>query len=291
VEFQKCINTPRIELIYMIAEVFPCNFKAVIPVPSFTEYEKAVLRVHGETIFVQLPENFALETERVKKAVTDDTKLMCICNPHSPSGTLYSRDTILNLLDFCREKDIILSVDENYIEFAPKGEDATMVGYVKNYPNLFVIHSVTKFYGMPGIRFGYGIAAENLIEKLQTTRQPWSINTLAGYATLAAFKDKEFIENSKRIVMKEKAQFAKMLTEIGELHVFPSETNFLLVKILNSKFTSTGLREEMAKEGMLIRDCSTFVGLDDSFFRVTVRSSADNTKLVDALRRAFGKPT
>jgi threonine-phosphate decarboxylase len=285
------LGNGSIELIYMIAEVFLGSFKAVIPVPSFTEYEKAVLRVHGETVFVQLPENFTLETQRIKRAVTDDTQLLCICNPHSPSGTLFSRDSVLELVDFCHKKDIIISVDENYIEFAPKNEEATMAGYVKKYPNLFVIRSITKFYGMPGIRFGYGIAAESLIETLQTTRQPWSINTLAGYATIAAFKDKEFIQNTKRIIIKEKAEFAKMLNEIGGLHVFPSETNFLLVKILNPKFTSTGLREEMAKEGMLIRDCSTFVGLDASFFRVTVRSGADNAKLVDALRRAFGQHT
>lgn len=285
------LGNGSIELIYMIAEVFPSSYKAVIPVPSFTEYEKAVLRVHGETIFVQLPEDFALETERVKKAVTEDTKLMCICNPHSPSGTLYDKDTILDLLDFCQKKDIILSVDENYIEFASKGEDVTMVGYVKKHPNLFVIRSVTKFYGMPGIRFGYGIAAENLIETLETTRQPWSINTLAGFATLAAFNDKAFIEKTRRTIAKERAEFTKMLMEIDCLQVFPSETNFLLVKILNPKFTSTGLREQMAKEGMLIRDCSTFVGLDDSFFRVTVRAATDNAKLVEAFRKVLGKPT
>jgi threonine-phosphate decarboxylase len=281
------LGNGSIELIYMIAEVFPCDFKAIIPVPSFTEYEKAVLRMHGEAIFVQLPENFALETERIKKAVTEDTKLLCICNPHSPSGKLYSRETVLELLEFCSKKDIILSVDENYIEFAAKGEDATMAGYVNKYANLFVIHSVTKFYGMPGIRFGYGIAAKNLIEALETTRQPWSINTLAGFVTLAGFRDKAFIDNSKRMVAKEREAFAKMLGGIDGLRVFPSETNFLLVKILNPKFRSTGLREEMAKIGMLIRDCGTFVGLDDSFFRVTVRSGKDNKKLVEALKSAM----
>ncbi len=283
------LGNGSIELIYMIAEVFPCDYKAVIPVPSFTEYEKAVLRMHGEAIFVQLPDDFALETERIKKAATEDTKLICICNPHSPSGTLYSRDTIFDLLEFCGKKDIILSVDENYIEFAAKGEEATMAGYVNKYPNLFVIHSVTKFYGMPGIRFGYGIAARSLIETLETTRQPWSINTLAGFTTLAAFSDKDFIDNSKRTIAKERNGFAKMLNKIEGLHVFPSETNFLLVKILNPKFTSTGLRGEMAKIGMLIRDCSTFVGLDDSFFRVTVRSGADNVKLVEAIEKVMKK--
>ena len=281
------LGNGSIELIYMITEVFPRGFKAVIPVPSFTEYEKAALRVHGEVVFVQLPENFALETESIKKAIKDDTRIVYICNPHSPSGTLYNREKILDLVDFCHKKNVILSVDENYIEFTGKTKDTTMVGYVKKYENLFVIRSVTKFYGMPGIRFGYGIAAENLVDELQTVRQPWSINSLAGFATLAAFKDTEFIENTKRTIAKQRVQFAKMLSEIGELHVFPSETNFLLVKILNPKFTSTRLKDLMAEEGILIRDCSTFVGLDDSYFRVTVRSFKDNLVLASALKKAF----
>jgi threonine-phosphate decarboxylase len=281
------LGNGSIELIYMLTEVFPRNFKAIISVPSFTEYEKAVLRVGGEAVFVQLPSDFALDVERVKKAVTDDTRIIYICNPHSPSGTLYNRETLLDLVAFCQKKGIIVSIDENYIEFSNKSQDATVVGYVKKYQNLFVIRSVTKFYGMPGIRFGYGIAAESFIDTLQTVRQPWSINSLAGYATLAAFKDKEFIENTKRTITKEKAEFAKMLTEIGWLHVFPSETNFLLVKILKPKLTSTALREELAKEGLLIRDCSTFVGLDDGYFRVTVRSAEDNLKLIEALKKAL----
>jgi threonine-phosphate decarboxylase len=283
------LGNGSIELIYMITEVFPCGFKAVIPVPSFSEYEKAALRVGGEPIFVRLPDNFALDVESVKKAVTKDTRIVSVCNPHSPSGTLYSRDTILDLVEFCRKKDVIISVDENYIEFAKKGQETTMAGYVKKYENLFVIRSVTKFYGMPGIRLGYGMATESLIDALQTVRQPWSINSLAGYATLAAFKDTEFIENTRRTIAKERARFAKMLSEIGDLHVFPSETNFLLVKILNPKFTSTALKEQMAEEGLLIRDCNTFVGLDDSYFRVTVRSPEDNLRLVQALSAVLKK--
>ena len=278
------LGNGSIELIYMIAELFRGNFKAVIPVPSFTEYEKAVLRLGGEPVFVQLPADFCLEPESVKKAITGQTRMIFICNPHSPSGTLFSRETILELLEFCQKKDVILSVDENYIEFSDKGEDATMAGYVKEYDKLFVIRSVTKFYGMPGIRLGYAMAAECLVDQLETVRQPWSINSLAGVATLAAFNDKEFIENTKRCVTREKAQLAMSLNDIEGLRVFPSETNFLLVKISGKRLTSIKLKEEMAEKGILIRDCSTFVGLDDSYFRVTVRSAKENVILVETLR-------
>jgi threonine-phosphate decarboxylase len=279
------LGNGSIELIYMLTEVFPAGFKAVIPVPSFTEYEKAALRVHGEVVFVNLLENFALDIESIKKALTDDTRIVYICNPHSPSGTVYSRDTLLDLVEFCQRKNIIFSVDENYIEFTNRIEEITLAGYVNKYENLFVIRSVTKFYGMPGVRFGYGISNQSLIEKLETVRQPWSINSLAGFATLAAFEDKEFIEETRREISRERAQLASMLEGMGGLRVFPSETNFLLVKILRKGVTSTALREKLATKGILIRDCSTFVGLDDSFFRVTVRSAGENAKLIAAMKK------
>jgi threonine-phosphate decarboxylase len=236
---------------------------------------------------MKLPENFALEIDKIKKVVTAETKIMCICNPHSPSGTLYRKEEILDLVDFCNKKDIIFSVDENYIEFADESLDNTVAGAVKDYENLFVIRSVTKFYGMAGIRFGYAIAAGNLIDKLETMRQPWSINGLADSVTLAALNDTEFIENTKKTIAKERSALAKNLSEIEGLHVYPSVTNFLLVRIENHKLTSTMLKELLAKEHILIRDCCTFMGLDDSYFRVTVRSSKDNLVLLNALQKAF----
>ncbi len=283
------LGNGSIELIYMIDEILPKGFKALIPVPSFSEYEKAALRVGGEPVFVQLPQDFSLEVDKIKKAVTNDTKIMCICNPHSPSGTLYSKEQLLDLVDFCNKKEIIFSVDENYIEFADKSMDNTLAGMVRDYENLFVIRSVTKFYGMAGIRFGYAVAAGNLIDKLETIRQPWSINGLACQVTMAAINDTEFIEKTKQTITKEKAALAKALGKIEGFHVYPSVTNFLLVKMENKKITSTMLKELLAKERILIRDCCTFMGLDDHYFRVTIRSAKDNQQLVEKIKQALSK--
>jgi len=283
------LGNGSIELIYAITEILSRGFNAVIPVPSFSEYEKATLRVGGKPVFVQLPENFALETDKIKKAVTGDTKIMCVCNPHSPSGTLYSKEEVLELADFCHKKNIIFSVDENYIEFADKGQETTLAGMVKEYENLFVVRSVTKFYGMAGIRLGYGIATPNLVKKLENVKVPWSINSLASCATLAALNDTDFIENSKRTISKEREQLSKILNEIECFHVYPSVTNFLLAKILNRKITSTKLKDLLAKERILIRDCCTFLGLDDSYFRITIRSAKDNLTLVQTIKRILDK--
>jgi threonine-phosphate decarboxylase len=281
------LGNGSIELIYMIAEILPRGHKAVIPVPSFSEYEKAALRVGGEPIFVQLPEDFALDIDKIKKVVTPDTKIMCLCNPHSPSGTLYSKKQLLDLVDFCHKKEIIFSVDENYIEFSEQSLSNTLAGAVKEYENLFVIRSVTKFYGMAGIRFGYALASGNLIDKLETMRQPWSINGIACQVTLAALKDEGFIQNTKATIGKNRQILAKALSEIDGLHVYPSVTNFLLVKINKSKVTSTMLKELLAKEQILIRDCCTFMGMDNNHFRVTIRSEIDNQKLAKKIKQVL----
>ncbi|MDR0373833.1 MAG: histidinol-phosphate aminotransferase family protein [Nitrososphaerota archaeon] len=283
------LGNGSIELIYMITEILSQRFKAVIPVPSFSEYEKATLCVGGEVIFVQLPADFSLENPKIKAAVTDDTKIMCLCNPHSPSGKLYSKESIMDLVDFCHKKDVIFSIDENYIEFAEEGEQNTVAGMVREYENLFVIRSVTKFYGMAGLRFGYALAASTLIDKLETMRQPWSINGLACQVTMAAFSDKDFTEGTKETISKNREQLAKDLSQIGGLQVYPSTTNFLLIKITNHKLTSTMLKELLAKERILIRDCCTFVGMDDSYIRVTVRSAKDNKILVEKIKQALSK--
>jgi threonine-phosphate decarboxylase len=281
------LGNGSIELIYMVTEVFPPGFKAVIPVPSFSEYEKAVLRVDGEVNFVESPEDFSLEVAGIKKAISKETRIVYVCNPHSPSGALYEKDILLDLVDYCQKQNVIVSVDENYIEFTNKINKFTLAGYVSKYENLFVIRSVTKFFGMPGLRFGYGVSNQDTIEELETVRQPWSINGLAGVATLAAFKDKEFIENTNLSLAREKPELIRKLEGIDGLRVFPSETNFLLVKILKKGITSAALREKLGASGILIRDCSTFVGLDDTYFRVTIRNAEENSLLVNSIRENF----
>jgi threonine-phosphate decarboxylase len=283
------IGNGSIEPIYMIADFFAPDFESIIPVPSFSEYEKATLRVNGKPIFSKLKEDFSMDIENIKKATNEKTRIVFICNPHSPSGALYNRDTILELTEFCSKKNIFVCVDENYMEFTDLGPKTTVSGYIENYKNLFVVKSLSKFFGMPGVRFGYGIANKNFICELQDVRQPWSINLLAFYATSAALKDFEFISKTKTTIANEKARLVEMLNSINIFHVFPSVTNFLLVKIRNKNISSTTLRENLAKDGILIRDCSTFVGLDDSYFRVTIRSFDQNKLLVDKLTREIKK--
>ena len=282
------IGNGSIELIYLITEVMPSNFKAIIPVPTFSEYEKTTLRSHGKPVFVKLGDDFSLEVEAVERAVTEDTRLIFVCNPNSPTGTLFEKDKILEIVDFCHKRDIKVCVDENYIDFVASPSSFTVGPNVKEYNNLFVINSLSKFFGVPGLRFGYGTAAKELVSIFEDVGMPWNINSLAICAAKTALKDEEFIKKTKKLVAEQRSELIDMLGNNEFLEVIPSCTNFVLVKILRG-LTSTKLKEAIARRGILIRDCSTFVGLDDSYFRVTVRSSEENLRLVKTLKEIFKK--
>jgi threonine-phosphate decarboxylase len=113
---------------------------------------------------------------------------------------------------------------------------------------------------------------------------PWSVNSLAMFATAAAVKDTEFIKKSRFLVSKSRKEMMQMLKSIPWLKIYPSETNFLLIEIIHEELTSTQVKEGLAKKGFLIRDCKDFDGLNNKFFRVTVRRPEENKKLIDSIK-------
>ncbi|MEM3824041.1 MAG: histidinol-phosphate transaminase, partial [Candidatus Bathyarchaeia archaeon] len=283
------LGSGSMELIYLFVEVFAPGWEVVIPIPSFTEYERASLVVSAKPKMVETLPDFSLDIGAIKRKINGDTRLLFICNPHSPSGRLLRRELILDLVDYCKEKKVYVIVDENYIDFIRNVEEYTLVHYVSEYENLFVVRSFSKFFGMPGIRIGYGIGCKKLIQTLEAVRQPWCINSLAIIAAREALKDTQYIEKTKKQVHRSREQLLKLLGELDMLKVFPSETNFLLVKILKSDVSARDLKEELEKKGILIRDCGDFLGLDDSYFRITVRNAEENMILVERLKEFLFK--
>lgn len=278
------LGNGSMELIYLFAEAFARCHEVLIPTPSFTEYEKAALVVSARPKQISILPDFHLETKVFKRAINVDTRLMFICNPHSPSGRLLSKELILDLVGFCSKRNVYVIVDENYIDFVDPIEEYTLTHHVNEYENLFVVRSFSKFFGMPGLRIGYGIGPKKLIQSLETIRQPWCVNSLALIAAKETLNDKEYIKKTKEHIRKEREQLTKMLKETSMFHVFPSETNFLLVKILKSEVTARNLKEKLAEKGILIRDCGDFPGLDESYFRITVRNAEENLTLINALK-------
>jgi threonine-phosphate decarboxylase len=159
-----------------------------------------------------------------------------------------------------------------------------MAEYVNEYNNLFVLRSLTKFFGLAGLRIGYGIGSPELVTALNNVKMPWSINSLAMYATEAAINDVDFIKKSRLLVSQSRKEMRELFKAVPWLKVHPSETNFLLLEIIQGDLTSTQIKEALAKKGLLIRDCKDFDGLSNRFFRVTVRLPEENKKLVEQIK-------
>jgi len=279
------------ELIYLFSEVFlGDDHEAVIPVPSFSEYKAAIERFGGNIVFVQCSSanNFRLKLEELEEAVTGHTRIIFFCNPNSPTGCLYEKRDVLRVVEFASEHDVLVFLDEDYIDFVEDDHKFSLAAHVNDYSNLFVLRSLTKFFGLAGVRIGFGVGSPELLKFLRNIRMPWSVNSLAMYAAAEAVKDREFVKRSRALLEKSRSELREMLNSLGWLKVYPSETNFLLIEILRKDLTSTRLAEALAKKGILIRDCRDFDGLDDRFFRVAVRMPEQNRKLVEQLKTIGG---
>jgi threonine-phosphate decarboxylase len=275
------------ELIYLFTEVFvESGYEAVIPIPTFGEYKIATMRAGGRPLFLRCKpaKNFRLNFAKLEKAISKKTRIIFFCNPNSPTGILYEKDDVLRIIRLAAEKNVLMFIDEDYVDFVDDNKRYSMAEYVKRYDNLFVLRSLTKFFGLAGIRIGFGIGSPDVVGTLKKAKMPWSVNSLAMFAATEAVKDDDFIKDSRLLISRSKRQLQKMLQEIPWLRVYPSETNFFLIEITKGDLTSTQLKKRLARKGLLIRDCSDFDGLTNRFFRVSVNKPEENKKLIKHLK-------
>ena len=280
------------ELIYLFNEVFLENgYEAVIPVPTFSEYKAAIERLGGNMVFIKCDSanNFKLKPEELEKAISKKTRIIFLCNPNRPTGWHYENDDFLRIIRVAAEKNVLVFFDEDYIDFVDNNKRYSMAEYVNEYNNLFVLRSLTKFFGLAGIRIGFGIGSPDLVKILKKAKMPWSVNSLAMFGAAEAVKDTDFIKRTRLLVSNSRREMREMFKSVPWLKVHPSETNFLLVEIIQGDLTSTQLAEGLVKKGLLIRDCKDFDGLNNRFFRVTVRRPEENRKLVEQIK-SFANP-
>jgi len=280
------VGSGSTELIYLFTEVFvESGCEAVIPVPTFGEYKIATMKVGGRPLFLRCDpaNNFQLDFEKLETAISRKTRIIFFCNPNSPTGKLYEKDDVLRVVRLGAEKDVLVLIDEGYVDFVDDEKRYSMAEYVTRHDNLFVLRSLTKFFGLAGLRIGFGIASPDIVRALKKAKMPWSVNSLAMFAAMEAVNDDDFIKKSRLLISRSRRSMKKMLQRVPWLRVYPSETNFFLVRITEGDLTSTQLKEGLARKGLLIRDCSNFDGLDDRFFRVSVNKPEQNEKLVKHL--------
>jgi len=268
------------ELMYLAARALMPR-RALIFAPTFFEYERALTTCGGQPKFLFLKESqgFSVNIQKIIEAIKD-VEAVFICNPNNPTGTFFPKEKLLELVKITEERKIVLILDESYLDFKHSGE--SLVREAQKTHHLLVLRSFTKFFALAGLRLGYGVGGRHLIEKLVGLKEPWTVNCLAQVAGIYLLRNEQKIEKIREAVNKETEFLFGQLSRIGSLKSYPPEANFILVRI-ETELSSSKLQEDLAKRGILIRDCSNFTGLNDKFFRVAVRKREENLKLIDTL--------
>ena len=247
--------------------------------PAFAEYERALRTVDCEVCYYPLKkENGFVLDEGILAHIKKATDVLFLCNPNNPTGLLTERKLLLKILEQCRNTDTLLVVDECFLDFVKEPENYTLKNYLKQYQNLFLLKAFTKRYAMAGVRLGYGFT-ENaaLLEKMDETVQPWNLSVMAQAAGLAALEEKSYVAEGRKLVFSQ-AKILKQELEALGFSVYPSTANYLFFE------GPRELYERSLKKGILIRDCSNYVGLCKGFWRIAVKNPEENQKLLKAFR-------
>ncbi len=278
---QVAVGNGSTELIYWLPRILDAHDVAVV-LPTFGEYRKAFELHKGPVhkIFTRAEDNFqprVEDLERLRREVTP--RAILFTNPASPAGTVLPGDVRQWILETSRSGNMCCIVDEVFVDFCE--EESLKEHLLEGASGLILIRSLTKFYGIPGLRLGYVLASERVIERMRSWLPPWSVNTLAQAAGCFCLGREDYRRETLDLVTSERERMTRELVRMGKLKVFPGRANYLLVQLGHGLPGSPVLVEEILKESrVLIRDCSSFEGLDDRFVRFAVRMPEQNDVLL-----------
>ena len=261
--------------------------KAVLISPAYSEYEKELNKIDCSITkyYSKEENNFIIDIKDLINFINQDNyDLVIICNPNNPTGFTFSNTELSQLLT---STNTHVMVDETYIEFTDtKTFSATSL--IDKYDNLFVIRGTSKFFSTPGIRLGYGfISNSDLKSSMSKKLDLWNINIVASSMGEIMFSDKDFINSTINVMSSERDYLNNELNKIKDLTIYNSQGNFILCKINSKKLTANELREKLIPHKMIIRDCTSFDGLDEYFFRVCILKQHENRLLISELNKIF----
>ena len=274
------------ELFYLFFEVERPK-RVLLPVPSFSEYERAALASGADVEYFLLREKsgFAIDCDALLDDVRETkTEAVVLGNPNNPTGTLLSREELVRLSERLIALGCSLVVDESFLDFRRDEAEHTIRREAGRLPHCLLVRSLTKFYAMPGLRLGFGVCMPALATKLDAHKDVWNVNLLAQAAGVAALKDHDYQEKSRAFLAETAPKFAKAVAALPNVAtVLPPSANFLMLR-LKEAGQAEGLIRGLRSRGILIRDCANFSGLSEGWLRLAVRKEEENERLLDAWR-------
>ncbi|MBF0593048.1 MAG: threonine-phosphate decarboxylase [Nitrospirae bacterium] len=266
------------ELIYLLTRALRPR-RALVLAPTFMEYERALLLSGvSDVVVFQLQEGcgFRIDVDAFKAAMAGCDAVF-LCNPNSPTAQCLTRAEVLDIAHWARQQQCLLVVDEAFIDFLPQ---ESVVAEVVSNPWLIVLRSMTKFYGLSGLRLGMAVMDTRYVELLQRYKEPWSVNTLSQRAGVVALNDKAWVRQTFEALRQERRYVEGWLAKKG-IQFYPSAINFYLIKDDRAPVWY----EKLRAKGILLRDCSSYRGLDSRFLRIAVKAHRENTLLYKAMSR------
>ena len=266
------------DIIGMLSMTFlQAGDEVILPTPSFLMYEIAVKTADALPVFVPLT-GLSIDLNEMKKRITEKTRMIFICNPNNPTGTIVSGKALETFIRDIPE-DIVVVVDEAYIEFARDKSCLSAVNYINWGNPVVTLRTFSKAYGLAGLRVGYGLMAEEVVQLLNRIRQPFNVNSLAQIGAAAALEDTVFLEKTIKTIHTGLDFFQE---ELGRLNIrcFPTQANFFLVDV---KKNAEAVFQQLLTKGVIVRSMASY-GFPE-YIRVNVGLPRENQRLINELKQ------
>lgn len=264
-----------------------CPKRALVLGPTYSEYERELSLVGGTIEYENLSadQEFQLDIPAFCDQLSDAVDLLILCNPNNPTSSAIRNENMRTILSTCLAHDIFVMVDETYVEFAPDISVITSMPLVQEFDNLMVLRGVSKFFAAPGLRFGYGVTSnQSFLERIKTHQNPWSLNSVGAFAGERLLQDTEFIQKSRDLILSERTRMCEELRKIPTIRIFEPVANFILVQLKKEGLTAFEVFEHAIRQGMMIRDCSSFSSLNGEYIRFCIMMPEDNDRLLTCLK-------
>ena len=255
--------------------------------PTYSEYSRELSFSGSTQEYYHLQENndFEPDIPDLCRKLEQGYDFLILCNPNNPTSSAITQEELRRLIGFCAEKNIFVMIDETYVEFAPDINAITAVPLTREFTNLMVLRGVSKFFAAPGMRLGYGITGNmDFLAKMREKQTPWSLNSLGAFAGEIMLQDQDYIKRTRNLILSERDRMIQELKEVDTYKVYPAYANFILLKIQKDGLTSYDVFEACIKQGLMIRDCSSFQCLDGEFVRFCIMMPEDNGRLLAVLK-------
>ena len=271
------------EIIDVLAKTFiEPGDEFIVPLPSYMYYEYLLKQYGARPVYAKwdLDKN-ELDVESIFDSVTDKTKMMFLCSPNNPTGTLIDKDVLRDIAS--KNPEVLIVIDEAYFEYS----EVTNRELIDEFDNIFIIRTMSKVLGLAGMRVGYGLACEEIIEYMHRIKPVFSLTRLSFVAALNTFRDKRYIEDSIKRGIESRQYLYDEVSKIDGLYVFPSKSNFMLIRVKDTGFTASELALELMKKGIIVRDCTSFKGLDEYWIRISICTLEEDEKFINILKEVL----